>query len=182
MIMVIRHAEKASEGRDGVRLTGELDKHSLTVKGWQRAGALAGLFAPVGRPLPEQRLRRPEWLLAEYADAPGSEDKKSEREEETIAPLAAIMGAKVDLSFGKGQYQQAAAHARSLGGVVLMVWEHSELPQLARAISNDAGILEEWPRNRYDVVLVFRRDGVGEYSMEQVPEMLLAGDSPEQIR
>lgn len=47
--MFVRHAEKPDEEVDpstgpGVRLDGSADGKSLTVRGWQRAGALAQFF------------------------------------------------------------------------------------------------------------------------------------------
>ena len=46
IIMFVRHGEKPGEGSlpHGVNHHGEIDEHSLSVKGWTRAGALAGLF------------------------------------------------------------------------------------------------------------------------------------------
>ena len=44
-IMVIRHAEKP-DGSVGVMPDGSADPEALTPTGWQRAGALVGLFAP----------------------------------------------------------------------------------------------------------------------------------------
>jgi hypothetical protein len=47
--MLIRHAEKpAKDGAPfGVNRKGLRSKEALAVRGWQRAGALATLFAPV---------------------------------------------------------------------------------------------------------------------------------------
>ena len=47
IIMFVRHGEKPGEGSrpHGVNHHGEIDEHSLSVQGWTRAGALAGLFA-----------------------------------------------------------------------------------------------------------------------------------------
>ena len=48
-IMIIRHAEKPEHhGPRGVDENGDEDKKSLTVRGWQRAGALVQFFAPSG--------------------------------------------------------------------------------------------------------------------------------------
>lgn len=41
VIMVIRHAEKPTQAAAGVKQKGEESPHHLTVRGWQRAGALA---------------------------------------------------------------------------------------------------------------------------------------------
>lgn len=47
-IMIIRHAEKPyvdnKEKNDGVRMNGVKSEESLTVRGWQRAGAISLLF------------------------------------------------------------------------------------------------------------------------------------------
>src|ERR1700693_1464104 len=50
-LMIVRHAEKppeppASPPPFGVTPDGRQDDHSLSVRGWQRAGALATFFAP----------------------------------------------------------------------------------------------------------------------------------------
>jgi hypothetical protein len=45
-LMFIRHAEKPAEGDCGVTAHTKLDTESLTPRGWQRAGALVGFFAP----------------------------------------------------------------------------------------------------------------------------------------
>ena len=47
IVMFVRHGEKPGQGSPphGVDPHGEVDEHSLSVQGWTRAGALAGLFA-----------------------------------------------------------------------------------------------------------------------------------------
>src|SRR6478736_6815242 len=66
LIMLIRHAEKPVPGRApfGVSVDGAPDPESLTPRGWQRAGALVGMFvgsATEGRP---SRLPTPTHLFA----------------------------------------------------------------------------------------------------------------------
>src|ERR1700710_1727263 len=46
-VMIIRHAEKPGDGRDGIGPDGKPDTESLTVPGWRRSGALVRFFAPV---------------------------------------------------------------------------------------------------------------------------------------
>lgn len=182
IIMVIRHAEKASDGESGVHLSGTDDKHSLSVRGWQRAGALVPLFVTSDRPRLDDRLPQPATLIAEFADAPGSEEKKSKREEQTLHPIAAMLGIQPDFSYGKGQESEAAAAARQAPGPVLIAWEHKNLFKLAAQLSSQP-MPAEWPQDRYDVVLLFHpaADGTG-YTMQQVPQLLLSGDLDLDIR
>ena len=120
----------------------------------------------------DARLARPEHLIVEAAEASGSEPKRSKCEVQTLAPLAEMLGIEPDLRFGKGQEAEAAAEAKRSSGPVLMAWEHHLLPTLACEIVNDPAILRKWPKERYDIVFVFRLkpDGVS-YFFEQVPHL-----------
>ena len=50
-IIVVRHAQKPTRKpkHKGIREDGTADPESLTVRGWQHAGALAAVFAGPGR-------------------------------------------------------------------------------------------------------------------------------------
>ena len=49
VILVIRHAERPGAAfGEGITESGSLDEESLTVRGWQRAGALAVLLSAPG--------------------------------------------------------------------------------------------------------------------------------------
>ena len=53
-VMIIRHGEKPSADGTiaGVTTDGDADPNELSVRGWQRAGALVRFFAPIaGAPL-----------------------------------------------------------------------------------------------------------------------------------
>lgn len=70
---MIRHGEKPPDSPPphGVDVDGEHDPHSLVPRGWQRAGALATLFAPrdaAGRP---PQPPRPKRLLGGAGDQAG---------------------------------------------------------------------------------------------------------------
>src|SRR4051794_27889179 len=73
LIMIIRHAEKPlpSNRSRGITAGGRRDKRSLTVTGWQRAGALVELFAP-SRGVPLEGLRRPDCIYCSAAERGGS--------------------------------------------------------------------------------------------------------------
>src|ERR1051326_1971230 len=86
-ILLIRHAEKPEDPDLGPGLTerGVDDKHSLVVRGWQRAGAWAVLF---GSGSASTDFPRPDIV---YAATPGgtdaADDSISKRPYETVVPL-----------------------------------------------------------------------------------------------
>ena len=70
-IMVIRHAEKpltpnglGQVASFGLLETGERSQYGLTVRGWQRAGGLAILFAPEGAKFRPRSLMTPTTIFA----------------------------------------------------------------------------------------------------------------------
>jgi hypothetical protein len=75
-IMIIRHGEKpTAKGRPPFGLTsdGDQDWESLTVRSWQRAGALADLFGPARGPLQDANLAVPNLIYASKPATAGSD-------------------------------------------------------------------------------------------------------------
>ncbi len=186
-IMIIRHAEKPTTtpppSTFGVTITGQQDKDSLIVRGWQRAGALVALFSPSKGPLQNADLATPQFI---YATA--TSDSEGNRPEETITPLAEKLGLAPNESFSKTQLEEVATSAISCNGVVLISWPHGEIPKLSSLIplssNNKNPIPSTWPSDRFDVVFVFDLDTSSEifgYTFSQVPQLLLAGDSADPI-
>ena len=177
-IMIVRHAEKpADSGKPhGVDADGEQDKESLIVQGWQRAGALAVLFAPSHGALQNPALVMPECLFASGI----AHHSESKRPQETITPLAAKLGLTINTQAQKGQEGQVAALAMACGGFALIAWEHQDIPAIANAILGDSTTApQSWPGSRFDLVWVFDWDaGNRRYVFSQVPQQLLAGDLP----
>ena len=177
-IMIIRHAEKPAEhGKPhGVNIDGELDAESLVVDGWQRAGALAVLFAPSHGALQNPALVTPEFLFASGVASHGT----SERPQETLTPLAAKLGLGINTQALKGQEGQVAALAMACGGFALIAWEHQDIPTIANAIlGNTSTVPQTWPGTRFDVVWIFDWDHrTKRYEFSQIPQQLLAGDLP----
>jgi broad specificity phosphatase PhoE len=91
-IMFIRHAEKPGVGNNdrGVAADGEPDDESLTVRGWQRAGALIALFCAE----PEMR---PNTIFASGV----GQDTKSRRPAETVTPLVGALKNIQPVAFNK---------------------------------------------------------------------------------
>jgi hypothetical protein len=201
-IMIIRHAEKPPEPPKqpppfGVTADGVQDKESLIVRGWQRAGALASFFAPPpGAPLPNPALATPQYVYSakiEGGAAPAAKGKKkvgskSERPQETITPLVDKLGAAVttDYTFDKGDEKELAAAAVSRDGVVLICWQHQSITAITEhlPVSHKTPVPGQWPapggHSRFDVVWVFDLNAKGDkYKYQQIPQCLLAGDSPD---
>ncbi len=176
LIMIIRHAEKPTSESDGVDTDGNKDSRSLAVRGWQRAGALVPFFDPSLGPVRRAGLATPAHL---FASSTGTHHTQSHRERETLAPLAQKLGIEIDLTFDKGQEDEVAAAAMERSEAVLIAWEHKSIAKLARCISGEGGIPEEWPDDRFDLIYVFRKnDRKTRYFFAQMPQLLLAGDSP----
>lgn len=185
-IMLIRHAEKPLGTLAGVDLNGSPDKSSLIIQGWQRAGALACLFAPTHGPLQDHRLVRPEYLYSatpreNNSNTPG-DDGDSNRPYQTILPLSLKLGMTINTSYTKTEIEALVGEVEQCDGVVLIAWEHGEIPKIANIILGDKTAPQTWPANRFDVVWVFDWDSQREkYRFHQVPQLLLAGDLPTKI-
>jgi broad specificity phosphatase PhoE len=177
-IMVIRHAEKPN-GASGVMPDGTGNSEALIPTGWQRAGALVGLFVPPGGHFADPHLATPQ---AVYASGIGHHSK-SLRPQQTVAPLAAKLGLSVDTGHAKGDEAALVQAATAIGGTVLIAWEHEAIPAIAQLVlGGNQGVPQHWPDDRFDLVWVFDRpDGQGTWSFTQVPQRLLAGDRADPI-
>jgi broad specificity phosphatase PhoE len=103
-IMVIRHGEKPTGQIAGVQESGVPSNHDLIVRGWQRAGALACLFAPARGPQQDPLLATPQFIFASGAvDDADPSNSRSRRSQETVTPLARLLGIEIDVSFTKGR-------------------------------------------------------------------------------
>ena len=179
-IMIIRHAEKPPDSGEpfGVTAEGNQDVESLIIQGWQRAGALACFFAPPHGPLQDAELATPQFLFASESKSGGG----SERPVETITPLASKLGL-TPVTHKKSDIKKVAADAMACGGTALICWQHEDIPSIANVIvGNQTTVPQDWPGDRFDVVWVFDLGtSPNSYSFNQVPQRLLAGDSPNPI-
>lgn len=181
--MLIRHAEKppSNPPPHGVDINGDHDSESLIVEGWQRAGALVVFFAPSVGPFQNSQIDTPATIYASQTGK-GSE---SERPQETVTPLIAKLGSSnvtQNFNFPKGQEQEVAESAMGCSGVVLICWEHQNIPLITKwfpiSPNNPNPVPTAWPNGRYDVVWVFDLDSSGGYCFYEEPQLLLAGDAP----
>jgi len=177
-LVLIRHAEKPpSVGVPfGVDETGRIDPHNLTVKGWQRAGALTQWFIS-GRP--DFRIARPTALFATATTA----DSPSTRCFSTLKPLALALRLSIDDSFERDETNQLARELALHAGTIVVAWEHNALPTLARAIvgASCPNVPRAWPDERFDIAWVITRDSSGALGFAQIAQLLLEGDLSEVI-
>ncbi len=173
-VMLIRHAEKPSEGGAvlGVDENGRADTSQLSVRGWQRAGALVRFFAPVAGET-RQGIATP---AAIFACKPHN-SVMSVRPFSTVSPLASMLGITVNHDIGKSDEAALLDAVSSVSGAVLICWSHDPIPGIARKIAGDLpAIPAKWPAKRYDLVWVLDRTGEG-WTFRQTGQLLLPGDA-----
>jgi hypothetical protein len=170
--MLIRHAEKPAGSRRGVDAKGNQAKTSLTVRGWQRAGALACLLA--GPREFRLALASPNFIFAPKPPEPHG----SRRSLQTVSPLAKRLGIKINSNFPKHAVAEMLEHAISQEGVVLICWQREYLHIIANLIlGNDFTAPQKWDKDRFDLVWVFKKGLTNAgYEFRQVPQNLLKGD------
>lgn len=174
--MLIRHAEKPAKDSApfGVTAKGERSKESLEVRGWQRAGALASLFAPTNGRFQHSSLGKPQFL---FASKP-LRRRGSRRPVETLTPLAQKLALRINSSFQRAEIESMLDEVVSCKGVVLICWQREYIPEIASLIlGNDRIAPGIWPEDCYDMIWVFDLlPSRLKYKFKQVPQILLGGD------
>ena len=174
--MLIRHAEKPAKDSApfGVTADGERNKESLEVRGWQRAGALANLFAPNKGHFQHSSLAKPQFL---FASKP-LRRKGSRRPMETVTPLAQKLALRINSGFQRSDFESMLEEVFSCKGVVLICWQREYIPDIASYIlGNNKTAPQIWPEDCFDMVWVFDLvSSSSKYTFKQVPQTLLAGD------
>jgi hypothetical protein len=172
-IIVMRHAQKPRHKphpRAGVREDGTPEPESLSVEGWQRAGALAAVFA--GRPdhLAELGLARPDVVFASGHEnretKEGSSAVKtgshSRRPVETVTPIVRRLGLTTVSAHLRGEEAAMVEDAKSRDGTVLICWQHEQIPAIGALIVGKPGIVPtQWADECYADLWVFSRAGQG---------------------
>jgi hypothetical protein len=171
-IMLIRHGERpvSAAAPFGITVDGTVDPMSLTVVGWQRAGALIELFAPAVGAV-RSGLTRPTHL---FASNPANQ---SRRPLETVTPLSQRLKLAVKTPVTAVQTTQIAKILTGTSGSPLAAWPHQGIPVIAQHLGSvHPTPPTTWPNDRYDVVWVFTRQRDGTWKFTQIPQLLLAGD------
>jgi hypothetical protein len=156
-ILIIRHAEKLTDGR--------LD---LSPTGFQRAALIPNLFLPTTRP----DLPVPQVLFATH------QSKHSNRPVETITPLATALKLPIDSDILDDDYPELAKLLLSgqyAGKVVLVAWHHGKIPELAKSLGVEPPYMP-WPDQQFDRIWRIDYFG-GKATIKDLPQRLMPGDS-----
>lgn len=175
VILLCRHAEKPDphEGSVGVDRHGKADDHSLSVRGWQRAGAMAALLAHAPSAA-HAAVVKPARVIATKP----TKHARSRREVDTATPVAERLGLRLIDEHGHGDIDGLANLVLGDPSPALVVWHHGEIPQVARALGADPEqVPHSWPDHRYDLLWLLTRNPSGAYDVAVVPQRLLAGDA-----
>ena len=169
-LMLIRHAEKPDKGCLGLDALGNPDPCGLSVRGWQRAGALVNFFAHPLRG--ELGIQRPRSIFA-AVDA-----RRSRRPALTVRPLAHALDLPIHGSHGsESPPSSVIAAALEHEGPVLLCWRHRTLPPLVAELLGRDRAPKAWDVERFDVVWVLDRpDSQRGWRFRALPQRLLPGD------
>jgi len=129
-VVIVRHGEKPDAG------------DSLSCQGFARALALPGaIVAKIGKP---DALYVPALALGATTS--------HARMFQTATPLAVKLGLPIDTRFGEKDAAGVAADLMKRGGTVLLVWEHSAIPDVAAKL----GIASppEWKKHDFDSIWI----------------------------
>jgi len=170
-VMIIRHAEKPDGQTAGISMAGEQDPEELTVRGWQRSGALVKFFAAPG----DNQLAIPKFIFV----AGNGPHSKSLRPQHTVATLADQLVLDLNTTHLKGDEEALAREIVPLGDPVLVAWQHEAIPEIVNLIvGNKTSCPQEWPDTRFDLVWVLdQQTPAAGWTFTQVPQLLMPGDS-----
>jgi hypothetical protein len=178
VVMFIRHGEKPSDQGipHGVDEHGRQNPHSLSVRGWTRAGGLAALFSHAPTSPSTSQIVNPQRIYATQA----SVEAKSQREVDTAKPTADLLKLKINDSHPHGHPHKVAEELLAEPTNPLVVWHHGEIPAIVAhfSIENINDVPATWPEDRFDIVWILTRGSNGSYKFSVMPQMLLVDDRP----
>lgn len=158
-ILIIRHAEKPAD----------TSIENLSTKGYERAAALAYY-------LPDT------FGNIDHIFAAGVGDKShSECPRETLTPLANRLDKKLHDSYLRYQYKEMISHIFSddiyTDSTIVVAWQHTDIEDLSNAFGAKDVPTSKWPDNWFDLVWKLSYNGDKTYSLAQIPQLLMYGDS-----
>lgn len=103
---------------------------------------------------------------------------------ETVTPLVGILKQNAKFAFVtrhlKDDLQPLINDILQRPGPVLVAWEHKMIPDLIGLLPQPPKVPAKWPGHRFDIVWVLDNARTG-WTFSQIPQLLLEGDSAEEI-
>jgi hypothetical protein len=130
-IVLIRHAEKPLNG------------NNLSCSGFNRSLKLVGLL--------KEKFGIPDYI---FVPSPGTgKQTKNLRMLQTALPLATKYNLAINTKYAVNDVNQMAREVSKRRGTILIVWEHNQLPAIARALGVQMSELY-WASNDYDSIWI----------------------------
>ncbi len=130
-VHIIRHGEKPAKG------------DNLSCEGQYRALKLADVLT--------KKIGKPDYTYVPTLNT--GKHTTSVRMFQTVTPFAIKHNLHVDSKYAETDSTGAAANVLKRRGMVLMVWEHGNIPPLARALGVPAGeVPAQWGKNDFDSI------------------------------
>lgn len=140
-VVILRHAEKPDDGAN------------LSCRGLNRSLARPAILW--------NRYGRPDLVLVPTLKQ-GNETRHA-RMFQTIVPMAVRLNLEINTSFEEDDVTGMANHVLGQSGTVLIVWQHSQIPALTKALG--VGDVPEWKDKDFDSIwVVTRHDGTSRLS------------------
>lgn len=188
-IVCVRHAEEPAEAIDqwgpGYNEFGHCSDNGLSIRGWQRAGALAAT-ALCGL-VPSDELDKTLHIFVPHYDG----EPDHHRASLTIAPFARRIGAQLRTRRNKDQVVPGLCEdVLAVQRTAVVCWQHQNLAILVDKLFNDrdppvkgerrddeTGERLQWPTGRFDIIWVLSSStGHPPYRLDEHLQCLLPGD------
>ena len=127
-VVIIRHAEKAKDG------------DNLSCQGQNRALKLASVLY--------QKINKPDFTYVPALKL--DKATKHSRMFQTVTPFAVKYDLTINSKYAGDDYEDIAKSVLEKDGTVLMVWSHSEIANLAKALGADD--VREWVDEDFDTI------------------------------
>ena len=133
-VVIIRHAEKAKDG------------DNLSCQGQNRALQLASVLY--------QKINKPDFTYVPALKL--DKATKNSRMFQTVTPFAVKYDLTINSKYAADDYDALAKSVLKKEGTVLMVWSHSEIAELARALSVKKPL--QWDDADFDTIWTITYD------------------------
>ena len=154
-VVIVRHGEKPPKKDDKGNVV--KDNGNLSCAGLNRSLKLPDVIV--------QKFGVPNHIYAPKLDTGSSTGHA--RMFQTASPLAALYNLKINTTFEEDDTDDAATVVKSKKKLVLMVWEHSQIPALAKSLEPN-GAPTTWDDKDFDSIWILDySSGKGVWSKDQ---------------